>query len=296
MRGLYRLKLLRRRVEDKLRLRSALTAIRDFPKVSEKKPHGLGRPLVVTLTSYPPRYGHLDKTLKSLLDQTMPADRVELWIAQEEMDQLPPQVRSLEEHGLQIKSCRNIRSYKKLVPALEQDPDCFYVTADDDVFYGPDWLSSLVSAAQRHERAVIGTRVHRAYLRPDRRMTPYSDWEHATDREQIDSDEELLFPTGVGGVLYPPGCFDEQVLDETTFMELCPRGDDIWFFWMARKAGTLHRRTAEWFHIVEWPDSQDVALYSDNMLSDGNDRQIAAMEERFGPVPPVDGAKGGTAS
>ncbi|NQX93392.1 MAG: hypothetical protein HRT64_00430 [Erythrobacter sp.] len=97
--------------------------------------------------------------------------------------------------------------------------------------------------------------------------------------------QSRLFPTGVGGVLYPPGAFDKQVTDENLFMKLAPRGDDIWFFWMARLAGTQQRRTEEWFDLLEWPSSQEVALAADNLHGDGNDRQIRAMEEHFGPVP-----------
>lgn len=287
MRGTYRLKLLYRRFRAKYLLAKAKRSVQRFPTVKQARRHGLPSPLVVTLTSYPPRFGDLGKTLRSLLDQQVAADRVEVWIAHDDAKRLPPDIRALENHGLVIRHCRDIRSYKKLIPALEEDSGNFYVTADDDVHYPPDWLRNLVAASKRNPKTVIGSRTHMAHRRPDGSLAPYAEWQMATDRTVSVGTDQMLFPTGVGGILYPPDCFHKEVLDEGAFMELCPRGDDIWFFWMARSAGTAHRRTAGWFDIVEWPNTQDVALYNKNLLADGNDRQIRAMEARFGPVPDI---------
>lgn len=285
MRGLYRLKLIYRALRARVLLRRALNAVARFPRVRSKAPHGLDARVVITLTSYPPRFNHLGKTLRSLLDQNVKADAVELWIAKSDVDALPADVLALKNAGLSVHPCRDIRSYKKLIPALESDPLAFYITADDDVYYPQDWLSALVSAARENPGAIIGTRTHMARRLSGGTLAPYADWELATDRLVADGAGEELFPTGVGGILYPPGSLDPKVLDEAAFMELCPRGDDIWFFWMARMAGTRHRRADGWFDIIDWPDSQRVALYNDNLLADGNDAQIRAMEECFGPLP-----------
>lgn len=213
------------------------------------------------------------------------ADRVVLWVAKDDFEYLPSDVLALRAHGLEIRECADLRSYKKLVPALRMWPDAYFVTADDDVYYPPGWLESLVNVAQRHPDVVVGGRVHLAKLDSEGWFEPYAAWELATDRSIAAGPETRLFPTGVGGVLYPVGAFAEGVLDESTFLDLCPRGDDIWFFWMCRLAGTEQRRADSWFDIVAWPDSQDVALFTENMQGQGNDRQIKAMEERYGPVP-----------
>ncbi|MEL7198574.1 MAG: glycosyltransferase family 2 protein [Pseudomonadota bacterium] len=272
-------------------LRRALTAVKRFPVVTPVAHHGLPAPLIITLTSYPPRFPDLVKTLRSLLDQAVPADTVQLWIAHDDIEALPDDVRTLEEYGLEIHACEDTRSYKKLIPALTQRPDCFYVTADDDVYYPPDWLASLVAEQKTHPGAVIATRSHMAHFDEDEMLAPYASWELAASQTSNRDDGRVLFPTGVGGVLYPPGCFADQVLDKEIFLELCPRGDDIWFFWMARMAGTKHRRVSGAFDIIDWPNSQEVALASQNLFADGNDGQIRAMEKHFGPVPDVMSAK-----
>ena len=285
MRGTYRLRLMFRRMRKAWLTAQGLRAARRFPTVEDGRAHGLASPLVVTLTSYPARFPHLESTLRSLLDQRVRADRVELWLTEPDRAALPGGIEALGDHGLRIETCRDLRSYKKLVPALERDPQCNYVTADDDVYYPPDWLADLVDAAHDHPGAVIGARTHMARRQGNGTLEPYQRWELATSRMRAAGKRELLFPTGVGGVLYPPGSLARDTLNEAAFMDLCPHGDDIWFFWMARLAGSAHRRTAGQFDVIEWPGTQEVALQNDNRLASGNDHQIRAMEAQYGPVP-----------
>ena len=50
--------------------------------------------------------------------------------------------------GLEIRECDNLRSFKKLVPALQTFPNAFIVTADDDLYFAPNWLETLATAAE----------------------------------------------------------------------------------------------------------------------------------------------------
>jgi hypothetical protein len=250
-----------------------------------KQPHGLNAPLIVTLTSYPPRFAHLSKTLRSLLDQTVAADHTILWIAHADIDRLPHDVLVLRDHGLEICACEDLRSYKKLVPAWREDPARYFVAADDDVYYPPHWLAGLVDTARQYPGNVIAWRAHEAPLDPAGAFTPYRDWRLATHRTAIEGNGVRLFPTGVGGVLYPPCAFAADLDNADLFMRLTPKGDDIWLFWQARAAGTGQRRVAGQFDVLEWPSTQDVALYADNLLGDGNDRKIVPMAAHFEPVP-----------
>lgn len=283
--GSYRLRMFQGAVRKQVRKWRALASVRQFPRLSSRQPHGLDAPLIVTLTSYPPRFAYLANTIRSLLDQTVAADQTVLWIAHQDMALLPGDVRALEAHGLIIRGCDDLQSYKKLIPALEEDPDRYFVTADDDVYYPENWLRALVDGARNHQAEVIAGRVHLAAIDALGRFVPYKEWELASDRLVAGTSDTRLFPTGVGGVLYPPGAFSPEVTDRSLFLELAPRGDDIWFFWMARLAGTNQRRAGVWFDITEWPRTQKVALYSENLLGKGNDRQLEAMFAHFGPVP-----------
>lgn len=285
MRGTWRLQQMVARWRERWRLYQAERAVRRFPTVASRRPHGLGAEVIVSLTSYPARYPTLALTLRSLLDQNVAADRTILWIAHDDLATLPDDVTRLSAAGLDIRGCEDLRSYKKLIPALQAYPDAYIVTADDDVYYPPDWLEGLLSPAADGAGKVVAGRVHLMQCDAHGRSIPYASWELATSHRAPPTPDTRLFPTGVGGILYPPGTFTSEVLDRALFEKLCPAGDDIWFFWMARRNAVDQMPAARPFYLITWPSSQETALYLDNLYENRNDVQILAMEQHFGPVP-----------
>jgi hypothetical protein len=273
----------RRRRKARL-LKRAERAVARFPSTARKAASGLAGPLIVSLTSYPPRFPALARTLKSLLDQDIRADRTILWLAHVDIPALPADVRALEAHGLEIRGCTDLLSYKKLILALQAFPDAFIVTADDDAYYAPDWLGQLVEAYRSGPPAVIGGRAHLARFGADGALLPYAAWELDTRATEATAPATALFPTGCGGILYPPGSLAPQVADEAVFMDLCRHGDDIWFFFMQRLIGTRQRKIPGLFRQVSWEESQDVGLFHENVVGGRNDSQIRNLEARFGRI------------
>src|ERR1700690_1105707 len=86
------------------------------------KAHGLPGALIVSLTSIPRRFGSLHFTLRCLLDQTVAADAVILWLSAEDLDRLPASVTSLGASGLTIRTAPDTGSYRKIMPALSAYP------------------------------------------------------------------------------------------------------------------------------------------------------------------------------
>lgn len=249
------------------------------PIVEAKRPHGLDKPLVVSLTSYPPRFKVLPLTLKCLLSQSIKPDAVVLWIAHGDRPHLTRDILQLQEQGLTIRFCDDLKSYKKIIPTLEAYPNCHIVTADDDVYYARNWLHELIAAKQRHHE-VLAHRVHRIRLGPDHLPLPYSSWGWQTAQKDA---SPLNFATGIGGVFYPWGVFDPRVLDTSRFMELCPTADDVWLYWMVRLNGGICRSTGHRTQVLSWPVVQSSALSHINIdRLGGNDMQIGRMIEAFG--------------
>ncbi len=236
-----------------------------------------GKPdLIVSLTSYPPRFATLHFTVKSLLLQRLKPTRLILWIAHADAALLPQKILDLQREGLEIRYCEDIKSYKKIIPALESFPEAIIVTADDDVYYWPDWLAELVAAWRQHPQDVIAHRLRRIRLEGDA-IRPYKEWAlEVTDQ----SASPVNFAIGIGGVLYPPGCFHPAVLEREKFMQLCPEADDVWLYWMVRLNGRLVRHSGTKHVPYPWRGSQSTSLWKKNR--ERNDAQIERMISVFG--------------
>jgi len=266
------------RYEIRLKI-SQISILFNFFSNKRPRPHGLDSRLVVSLTSYPPRFNNLHWTIKCLLAQNIAADHVILWISESDKNLLPNDVISLKKRGLEIKFCKDIKSYKKIIPALNEYLDCFIVTADDDVCYSYDWLEGLVGESRNHPETVICHRAHKIKVDHHGEPIDYAKWELSTDYSCI---SPMIFPTGVGGVLYPPNCFYQDVCKEEIFMRLCPSGDDIWLFWMTRLSGVNAKKTRYKFDLITWRGSQDAALWINNVTGKLNDDQIKKMITEYG--------------
>jgi hypothetical protein len=241
---------------------------------------GSNVPVIVSLTSYPPRFPTLALTLKSLLVQETRPRAIVLWVAYDDFELLPLEVLELRQYGLKIEECEDLRSYKKLVPALRQYGDSHIAVCDDDTYYWPTWLSTLVSESGIDTSTVFCLRAHQIKLDPKGNILPYSEWGYECQTNKASS---LVFPTGVGGILYPPGLFDKRALDQELFLSLCPSADDIWFFWMASLAGAKFKLLRPAKRYISWAGSQEKGLWQINAHGDkANDHQIAVLIKHFG--------------
>lgn len=284
---------LRQRVWRAWWSRRQIARARDLARTRRNRPrrHDLPAPLIVTLTSFPPRFGTLHLTIRSLLDQDLRPDAVILWIAHDDLGKVPRAVRRLTRRGLDIRGTADLRSYKKLVPALAECGPAFLATADDDVFYPPDWLDALAQTWRRGHRAYAPAPLiacHRAHRvpepTPDATLAPYRGWEWDVQPAVDAAPARDLMPTGVGGVLYPPNCFHADVLDVAAFQTLAPTADDLWFYWMARRAGAVYAKTPGTFVMIDWPGAEETGLMRLNAgaLGDANDAQAARLVARYG--------------
>lgn len=241
--------------------------------------HELPGELIVSLTSYPARYPLLHLTLKCLLRQDIRADRVVLWIARGDIVKLPKRVLRLQGLGLEIAATEDTRSFKKIVPALRRFPNAVIVTADDDVYYPRDWLRSLVQEYSSRAPAIVCHRGHLPTFTASGDTCPYGNWQWEA---RCPEGSNILMPTGVGGVLYPPNSLDSRVLDENLFSSLCPYADDLWLYFMGRLRGAHYRTVPTIFRLREWTSSH--GLSGENVSKGRNDQQVARLEAHFGRI------------
>lgn len=240
--------------------------------------------LVVSLTSYGKRVEEAFVAIESIMQGTEKPDRIVLWLEEGlKAVALPEPLKRQQQRGLEVRYTPDIRSYKKLIPALQTFPDCMIITIDDDVAY-PEWLvADMLAVYAQHPDSVLATQVLQMKRGEDGRFATIREWPYV---EQETDDTSRFFTEGFGGVLYPPHCFTDEVLREDLFMQLCPTADDVWFNAMVRVAG----REVRWVHLHPYdflanvnPKVQDMALYlTNNGEMSMNDRQIAAVWGKYG--------------
>ena len=190
--------------------------------------------LIVSLTSFPQRMYDIHYCLYSLLKQTLKPDMIILWLAEEQFPNkekdIPQEVLSLQKFGLTIKWCKNLYSYKKLIPALIEYPDDIIVTTDDDVFYEKDCIEKLYKSYLETPGVISCHRCHRIKTGKNGEILSYKKWTKKISGESVSFKN---FFTGAGAVLYPPHSLYKDVKNIELFTKLAPHADDIWFWAMA---------------------------------------------------------------
>ncbi|HGE6125644.1 TPA: glycosyl transferase [Vibrio cholerae] len=237
------------------------------------------RDVVISLTSYSKRLNDVYLVLESIAQQTVLPNRVILWVSEEELtkDTLPLTLQKRLEFGLEIRFCRDIRSYKKLVPTLALCPDDIIITLDDDIIYPHDTIENLINEHQKHPQAILGNRAHEMTFNGNQ-LLPYKKW-----RKEVEHHGEHILLTGCGAILYPPYSLHDQVKDEALFMTLCPHADDIWFYAMAKLQHSEIRKASgrNFDQFVEIAHHQDIGLNKMNVDQGGNDHQLKAVIDYF---------------
>ncbi len=237
------------------------------------------KPIIVSLTSYEERFNDLPITIYSLLNQSLKPDRIILWLDKEHenLTNLPYEITQFIKNGLEIRFVKDIGSYTKAIYAFKEFSDSIIVTADDDIYYPTDWLKKLYLSYIAHPEDIQVHRAHRANL-----SLPYEKWEKHVKEESARFDN---FLTGVGGVLYPPKCFSNEVLREDIFLKNAPNADDIWFWIMAlvhnRKIRVVqnHIKTLIVTNIFRQMFSK--TLYQQNR-NGANDDQLVNLMKYYG--------------
>ena len=203
-----------------------------------KKLKGAKKPkTIVSITSYGARLHEVAPlAIVSLFRQSVLPDKIILWIADGE--KTPHIFDSLKELGLEIRFCEDTKSYKKLIPALELYPESTIVTVDDDVVYPEDWLKRMIVEHKKWPSHILAHTAREITANEKNGFAPYWTWPILD--KNIKNSHRVL-PNGIGGVLYPPDSFADEVLDKELFTRLAPYGDDLWFWAMSELKGTKRK-------------------------------------------------------
>lgn len=241
------------------------------------------RKMIVSLTTFPGRIGTLSKVLDTVYAQTRPADRIVLWLAEEQFpgreQDLPEDLMVLvNDKRLEIRWCDDLKPHKKYFYALQEFTDDLVVTVDDDLMYPKDMLECLYKSYLMYPNAVSTLRAHLILISENGEVLPYSSWIKETDACMYEPSMQLI-ATGGAGVLYPPNIFRKEFFDTEAIKETCLWADDLWLKAMqtVSEVPVVVARKSE--HLRYLPGSQDEALCHTNVDQNLNDVQLAKINE-----------------
>lgn len=244
-------------------------------------------PLIVSLTSYGKRIHTIHRVIESTFQQTCKANRVILYLSNEEYkcaEELPLVLQFQMSRGLEVRFVHDLRSYKKLIPALTEFPDATIITVDDDVYYPMNMIERLVNAHHAHPGAICSLVNRRLLLNPDGTVGNYNDFPFETVCPE-DVVSPLIIPEGFGGVLYPPHSLPGEVFHEELFMQLAPSADDLWFKAMSLIAHTPVVKVHSHFDFLDdfiiEEDVQDTGLKNLNLDQNANNRQLKVLFDYY---------------
>lgn len=251
----------------------------NFNNVKSLNPnHNLKKKLIISLTAKKTRFSSLHLVLASIFNQTIHPDEMILWIDKKEKKFLKKNILDFCSKGLQIRYCKNLRSYNKIYYLLN-NRSRYIITFDDDIIYNKESVFFLLKKLKQFgNNFVIANRVH--YIKyKNNIIEKYNKWIWNSDKKKPSI---FNFQTGVYGVLYPPNCFYKEVNKVYKFKKLSPYADDIWLYWMIR----LNKKKVIWsgFNYKNYSliNLETKSLHKLNVGLNQNDIQISNMIKEYG--------------
>ncbi len=230
--------------------------------LSHKKDCKNNLPIIVSLTTYPARIYAVIETINSIFRQTHQPDKIILWLTYEEFPkqekELPKELLELKKNGLLIGWCHNLRSYNKLLPSLKKYPNALHITVDDDIIYKPTLIEKLYESYLKYPKDIHCHRITKFYYNGGYKTS-------VGGREYYENGSFLNKLTGVGGVLYPVGCFYKDIFNVDLIKKLAPTNDDQWFWFQSVLNGVKTRVVDDADPTLDYVEgSQETGLYLEN--------------------------------
>ena len=228
--------------------------------------------LIVSLTTFPARIKSAAYVIDAMMRQSLKPDKIILNLANNEIttDELPQEFANLQTRGLTIVFVENLKPHNKYFYTMRKFREHIVITVDDDVLYPENLIETLYKSYALHPNCISTMRAHRILFKKGK-LLPYNSWEYETAYSK--SSQMDLFATGVGGVLYPPQCMDEDMYNADIIKKIALDNDDIWLKFMQLKKRTPVVLAGDGnVNLLYMPESQKTSLWSENRDNNRNDK------------------------
>jgi len=207
----------------------------EFPKF-KKSLNKRMKEFIISFTTHGIRVKYINKTLNSLLNQTLKPYKIVLTLFKEDEKYLTNEtleIISKNKSKIDLIICdENLGPHTKYFYAMKKYKNYAVITVDDDHEYDNDLCESLWKSYINHPNLISARRVHFIKRDINGNTLPYREWKY--NCKNILKPNIELFATGVGGVIYPP---DILKISDDNLPEIrqCLWADDIYLKWLENK-------------------------------------------------------------
>ena len=251
-----------------------------------EKLRGLGNDkpeeIVVSMTSFPARIEYVYLSLSQLFNQTLPPDKVELWLAESQFPthELPDNLKPLIDLGLEVKFCpEDIKGHKKYFYAMMSHPDSLVVTFDDDLIYHEECIEKLYNSYLTDRNCVHCLRGANIALDNNGEIAPYRVW---NVRFKGYNPQLTIMPSTGAGTLYPPHLLSDEVFNIDMLKRICLTADDLWMKTMSLINGIEVKRIEKNHRpLTTITGSQTITLADENIFNSKNDECVRNLVKQY---------------
>lgn len=234
--------------------------------------------IIISMASFSKRYNTICVTLKSLCNQSIKPDQITVWLDEDiPENMLTVEMEQYKDYGVDFFFTNDhLRSHKKYIYAMRKYPNAVIITVDDDVVYPHNFIKSLMLTHENFPECICARRIHKSKFNPNKEILPYEKWffEYKGIKPSY-----AYWPTGIGGILYPPKALPDDAFDMEIIRLNCLNADDLWLKIMGTKAG----RKVVWaknnlMQPPSIPESQTISLKKSNVTGKENDRALQKLQ------------------
>jgi len=230
--------------------------------------------LVASLTTFPDRIRYVSYAIETIFAQKYRPDSIELWLSIQQFPNgvkgLPFKLKCQIKRGLKVNFCDDLRSHKKYYYSFQENPNNLVVTVDDDVFYSNNILEKLIESYKKDPLSIHCNIAKKMKIITDK-LAKYNEWDHVSSYTRgLD-----LVPIGVGGVLYDPKFFSEEVYNKTLIKNSIFNADDLWLKYNSLKNQIfINRSTYNFKYLIPILGTIKSSLWKSNVQLNLNDVQL----------------------
>ncbi len=212
--------------------------------------------IIVTLTTIPSRVKSLQPVIDNIIKQSLPPDRIELYIPKEYKKRSFSSIDPYDfPNGCDIIYCdEDYGPATKILPAIQKykNQNVTLIYCDDDRLYDEDWIKRLVYMSEQYPNSCISEngfslawlffKLWQKQLRIRYKLLRILSLGIWNPKRKMPSENEGFYDIaeGFGGVLIKPHFFPSEVFD---IPDILWTVDDIWLSGMMEKNGINIRKS-----------------------------------------------------